>query len=61
MVPGFEIQTDDDIAEWGTKNFFASSHYVGTCKMGNDISRDDIVVDNRLKVKGIDNLRVVDK
>ena len=32
-------------------------HPVGTCKMGND---DMAVVDNNLKVKGVQNLRVVD-
>ncbi len=32
-------------------------HPVGTCKMGND---DEAVVSDDLKVKGIDNLRVID-
>jgi choline dehydrogenase-like flavoprotein len=32
-------------------------HCVGTCKMGNDIVA---VVDDRLRVKGVDRLRVVD-
>ena len=32
-------------------------HPVGTCKMGNG---DDSVVDSSLKVKGIENLRVID-
>ena len=32
-------------------------HPVGTCKMGSD---DMAVVDNKLKVHGIDGLRVVD-
>jgi choline dehydrogenase-like flavoprotein len=32
-------------------------HPVGTCKMGND---EMAVVDNKLKVHGIDGLRVVD-
>ena len=32
-------------------------HQDGTCKMGNG---DDSVVDEKLKVRGIENLRVVD-
>lgn len=32
-------------------------HPVGTCKMGNDV---DAVVDEKLRVKGIENLRVID-
>ena len=32
-------------------------HPVGTCKMGND---DMAVVDDQLKVKGVENLRVID-
>ena len=32
-------------------------HPVGTCKMGND---EMSVVDEKLKVRGLDNLRVID-
>ena len=32
-------------------------HPVGTCKMGQN---DDSVVDEKLKVRGIENLRVID-
>jgi choline dehydrogenase len=55
--PGLDAQSDDELAraagELGTTIF----HPVGTCKMGNDPMA---VVDDRLRVRGIDGLRVVD-
>lgn len=55
--PGFDVESDDEalafIREHGTTIF----HPVGTCRMGSDANS---VVDTRLKVRGIDGLRVVD-
>jgi choline dehydrogenase len=55
--PGSGAQTDDELAraagELGTTIF----HPVGTCKMGHSA---DAVVDDRLSVRGIDRLRIVD-
>ena len=55
--PGPEIESDEDLAraagDIGTTIF----HPVGTCKMGQD---DRAVVDERLRVRGIEGLRVVD-
>ena len=55
--PGPAAQSDDELAraagELGTTIF----HPVGTCKMGND---EMAVVDDRLRVHGVDELRVVD-
>ena len=55
--PGTDAQTDDELAqaagELGTTIF----HPVGTCKMGSDPLA---VVDDRLRVRGIDRLRVID-
>ena len=58
-MPGAELRSDEDLVkaagEIGTTIF----HPVGTAKMGRN---DDpaAVVDSRLKVRGIDGLRVVD-
>ena len=55
--PGPGAQTDDELAraagELGTTIF----HPVGTCKMGRD---EMAVVDDRLRVRGIAALRVID-
>jgi choline dehydrogenase len=55
--PGDAVQTDDDLAraagDIGTTIF----HPVGTCKMGPDPMA---VVDERLRVRGLSGLRVVD-
>jgi choline dehydrogenase len=55
--PGDVVQTDDDLAraagDIGTTIF----HPVGTCKMGPDPMA---VVDERLRVRGLSGLRVVD-
>ena len=57
LFPTKACQSDEEI-----KNFIRAKantiyHPVGTCKMGSD---DLAVVDDQLKVHGIDNLRVVD-
>jgi choline dehydrogenase len=57
IAPGPERQSDDDLMafarEFGTTIF----HPSGTCKMGSDPMA---VVDDRLKLHGIDRLRVID-
>ena len=57
FLPGPAVQTDDElrhsVGEVGTTIF----HPVGTCKMGSD---DQAVVDARLRVRGVEGLRVVD-
>ncbi len=56
-VPGRQFQSDEQLLEAAQKHSQTIYHPVGTCKMGND---KDAVVDARLRVHGIQNLRVVD-
>ena len=55
--PGQAIQTDKELKEYIRNSAGTIFHPVGTCKMGGD---DHAVVDNRLRVHGLKNLRVVD-
>jgi choline dehydrogenase len=56
-VPGPNIAGDDQFAEFARKAGTNIFHPVGTCKMGTDPMS---VVDPRLKVYGIEGLRVID-
>ena len=57
FVPGRQYQTDDELLEAARKYSQTIYHPTSTCKMGHD---DMAVVDDRLRVHGIDRLRVVD-
>ena len=57
LNPGPQVQTDKDIEEFIRANAETIYHPVGTCKMGND---EFAVVDDKLRVRGVENLRVVD-
>ena len=57
ILPGKDIQTDEDILGFIRDKAETAYHPVGTCKMGNDKLA---VVDNELKVHGIKNLRIAD-
>jgi len=57
--PGSQYQSDDELLEYARNRSTTIYHPTGTCKMG--IKNDEqAVVDERLKVYGIKNLRVVD-
>ena len=56
-VPGRQYQTDEELLEAARLYSQTIYHPVGTCKMGQD---DIAVVDERLRVRGIEGLRVVD-
>jgi choline dehydrogenase len=57
FLPGLDIESPEDLAraagELGTTIF----HPVGTCRMGHDALA---VVDDRLRVHGVEGLRVID-
>ena len=55
--PGIHIKEDEELVKAGSDYTQTIFHPVGTCKMGHD---ENAVVDDRLKVHGIENLRVVD-
>ena len=55
--PGKDIQTEEALADYVRKSAETVYHPVGTCKMGNDAMA---VVDDQLRVHGVQGLRVVD-
>jgi choline dehydrogenase-like flavoprotein len=56
-VPGSEVSSDEEILHNVVVNGANGYHTLGTCAMGPD---DDQVVDSRLRVRGVEGLRVVD-
>ena len=58
-LPGKNINSDDDIANYCKRTVKTNWHPVGTCKMG--MEKDPYaVLNNKLQVYGVDNLRVFD-
>ncbi|WFU74104.1 GMC oxidoreductase [Bradyrhizobium sp. CB2312] len=57
MEPGPRIRSDAEIGEWAKRAVTTMWHPVGTCRMGQDARA---VVDARLRVRGVDGLRVID-
>ncbi|HEX6321338.1 MAG TPA: GMC family oxidoreductase N-terminal domain-containing protein [Burkholderiales bacterium] len=55
--PGPEARSDEDLVEFARNYGATIFHPSGTCKMGSDPLA---VVDERLRVRGVDGLRVVD-
>jgi choline dehydrogenase len=57
IAPGVALTTDNEIIDWVKRAAETTYHPVGTCKMGSDAMA---VVDARLRVHGIEGLRVAD-
>jgi len=55
--PGSKVESEDEILDWVRRSAETAYHPVGTCKMGSD---DGAVVDERLRVHGMQGLRVAD-
>ena len=55
--PGLDIKDDEELVKAGSDHTQTIFHPVGTCKMGND---ESAVVSDKLKVHGINKLRVID-
>lgn len=56
-MPGAEYQTDSQILEAYDKFGTCAYHAVGSCRMGKDA---ESVVDPKMRVRGVDGLRVID-
>jgi choline dehydrogenase-like flavoprotein len=56
-APGLDAQTDDELIEATLAGGSTGFHAMGTCAMGPD---DADIVDDQVRVRGIDGLRVVD-
>jgi choline dehydrogenase len=57
IIPGPDVASDEDILNAIRKHSSTVYHLVGTCRMGND---QNSVVDPRLRVRGVQGLRVAD-
>jgi choline dehydrogenase len=55
--PGSSVQSDEEILAWIRNNSQTAYHPIGTCRMGQG---PNAVVDDKLKVRGLDGLRVAD-
>ena len=55
--PGPDVQTDDEILDLFRREGQAGYHACGTCKIGSDALA---VLDSRLRVRGVEGLRVMD-
>ncbi len=57
VLPGPRVQSEEEIGAFLRRELETVYHPVGTCKMGQD---DQAVVDERLRVHGVEGLRVID-
>ena len=57
LRPGDDTQSDSELLNYVRQRAETAYHPVGTCKMGQD---DSAVVDERLKIRGLEGARVID-
>ena len=57
ITPGADVASQEGLADYIRQQGTTLYHIVGTCKMGEDPMA---VVDSRLKVRGLERLRVID-
>ena len=57
IQPGEDVQNNDEIDAWIRQGVESAYHPSCTCKMGED---ERAVVDSQMRVRGIENLRVID-
>lgn len=57
LQPGPKVASDEDVLDYCRQTGSTVYHPTSTCRMGNDALA---VVDQRLRVRGIEGLRVVD-
>jgi choline dehydrogenase-like flavoprotein len=57
LIPGRDVQDDESLLESTFKYGTTGFHAAGTCRMGSD---SESVLDPELRVRGINQLRVVD-
>ncbi len=59
QIPGAERTSDADLLEFARQYGSSTYHLCGACRMGRPEDRSS-VVDNQLRVHGLENLRVAD-
>jgi choline dehydrogenase len=58
-LPGADARTDDALMHWARQQGSTVFHLIGACRMGPD-SDPTAVVDDQLRVRGLEGLRVAD-
>ncbi len=59
VFPGAKVQSDDELMEAAKQRGTTTFHLMGTCRMGPE-SDPTAVLDDQLRVRGVEGLRVVD-
>jgi choline dehydrogenase len=58
VVPGPQVQTDEELLDWVASKAQTGLHPSGTCRMG--VGETEVVDPGTMRVHGLDGLRVVD-